>query len=84
VGWVRLQLHFKEDCGEKPVEMHHPLKLYEDQASQDRQSTKKPVRARSFVALHKTLFNTIEPQSCSVVCSATREREQTCWGLHGA
>ena len=24
--------------------MHHPLKLYEDQMSQDRQSTKKPVR----------------------------------------
>jgi hypothetical protein len=23
--------------------MHHPLKLYEDQMSQDRQSTKKPV-----------------------------------------
>jgi len=46
-GWgefeIGITLHFKDDTGEKPIELFHPLKLYEDQAGYDRQSTKKPV-----------------------------------------
>mmetsp|Transcript_31155 Transcript_31155/g.52320 ORF Transcript_31155/g.52320 Transcript_31155/m.52320 type:complete len:216 (-) Transcript_31155:318-965(-) len=46
-GWgefeIGFTLHFKEDSGEKPLEVFHPLKLYEDQVVHERQSIKKPV-----------------------------------------
>lgn len=47
-GWgefeISITMHFTEDSGEKPIEIFHPLKLYEDAGSSiDRQSTKKPV-----------------------------------------
>lgn len=38
-----MQLVFQDDCCEKPLELFHKLKLYED-AERMQQSTKKPVR----------------------------------------
>ena len=45
-GWgefeIGITIHFKEDAGEKPIELFAPLKLYPD-ADQGMQTTKKPV-----------------------------------------
>mmetsp|Transcript_3127 Transcript_3127/g.6516 ORF Transcript_3127/g.6516 Transcript_3127/m.6516 type:complete len:218 (-) Transcript_3127:477-1130(-) len=51
-GWgefeIGITIHFTEDSGEKPIEVFHPLKLYEDQVVHERQSTKKAVVMESY------------------------------------
>mmetsp|Transcript_31659 Transcript_31659/g.43918 ORF Transcript_31659/g.43918 Transcript_31659/m.43918 type:complete len:207 (-) Transcript_31659:192-812(-) len=64
-GWgefeISIMLHFKDDVGEKPLELLHPLKLHEEQTpgGADKISTKKPVVSENYDEL---VFS--EPHDC--------------------